>query len=145
MSRPKGSKNKNRVSARERYWRAEFRFDPVTKQDMRVRKHRARKEQKAEDPTWAAKHREKLAAKGLLDAPKLVMPWARDVALHGPTMQVWAAKIDSAFLVAWRQEQREIRQEKLREKLLAQVADAKEELRRRRRSDARRTAKKGRP
>jgi hypothetical protein len=66
MSRPKGSKNKRAMPTLERYWRAEFGLDTVTKGDLRARKSRARKEKKAEDAAkvaaYAAEARKYLAS-----------------------------------------------------------------------------------
>ena len=42
------------MSAREKYWRALAGVDVVTKEDLRVRKHRALVEERAEDAAWAA-------------------------------------------------------------------------------------------
>ena len=66
MSRPKGSKNKQRRSAFERYWRLDRGIDHApSKGDRRVRRHRAREELKAEDTAWAMDARAALSSGGL--------------------------------------------------------------------------------
>ena len=77
MSRPKGVKNKKRADAREKYWRAEFGVDDVSEEARRVRKHRARKEQAAENAASAAELEKYLAS----DPPDTLMTWVKKAKL----------------------------------------------------------------
>lgn len=66
MARRKGDKNKNSVSAFERYWRVAVCGEPVpSKGDLRIRRHRARKERETADAAWAVEARGALASGGL--------------------------------------------------------------------------------